>query len=403
MILLRRIALLATLAAPALAAPGMAAAATFGTNPLAISLDPALGAPNGPSGDPAVSGDNRSTRYAAFDSAATNIVAGDTNGQPDVFVWSRPGGRAGLALTSQTGGLRRVSVTSAGRQANGASTNPSLDGSTRRRPHCVAFQSTASNLTPDDRDATPDVFVRDLAARRTVLVSRGIGAAATNPSIDGACQRVAFQASGRVYVAGVRRGRPQRLGAGAEPDVSLDGSAIVWVRGGRVVLRRAGRTSVVGPGAHPTVSDDDSGRWAVTFDTRARLSRRDRNPGSDVYMRVLRAAGGPRRTDLISAPRRGAGSLGGDSHNGGLTAYAATRGIVVFVNDRGSTSDLYYRNNRTGNVDLLARATTAGPILGVATSARANFVAFASQNSFVGPTGGQRAVFFKQLIDGEAI
>ena len=55
-------------------------------------------------------------------------------------------------------------------------------------PHCVAFQSEASNLNSADRDKTSDIFVRDLAHGRTNLVSRGIGAAATNPSIDGQLQ-----------------------------------------------------------------------------------------------------------------------------------------------------------------------------------------------------------------------
>ena len=49
-----------------------------------------------------------SGRFVAFASAATNIVAGDTNGLPDVFVRDR--------LLMRT---VRVSVTSAGGQADG--------------------------------------------------------------------------------------------------------------------------------------------------------------------------------------------------------------------------------------------------------------------------------------------
>lgn len=394
--------MLISIAGPALAAPA-ADAAIFGTNPLAISIDPGLGAPNGPSAHAAVSGDNRKTRYAAFDSAATNLVGGDTNGQPDVFVWKRPGGAAGLRLGSPVDALRRASVSSSGEQANGASTNPSLDGSTRDVPHCVAFESTATNLAGGDRDATADVYVHNIRSGRTVLISRGIGPAATKPSIDGGCERVAFEAGGGIYVARVGGGSPDRVASGGDPDFALDGSAIAWVNDGSVFIRRKGHTDKVGPGANPTVGDNDSGKWAISFDTSAQLAPRDDNAGRDVYMRLVRGDGGPFETDLISAARRGAASLGGDSFNGGLTAYAGTRGIVVFVNNRGGASDLYYRNNNTGNIDDLAHAPAAAPIFDVATSARANFVAFSSTSSFVGDTAGQQAVFFKHLIDGEAV
>ena len=40
----------------------------------------------------------------------------------------------------------------------------------------VAFDSNASNLHPDDTDATGDVFVRDLQAGTTTLISRASGA-----------------------------------------------------------------------------------------------------------------------------------------------------------------------------------------------------------------------------------
>jgi hypothetical protein len=393
----------AALGLAALAVPAAGHAATFGTDPLAISIDDAAGAPNGPSGHPALSGDDRATRYAAFDSQATNLVGGDTNAQADVFLWPRPQGAAGLTLTDPGDGLRRVSVSSSGGQADGASTEPSLDGSTRNGAHCVAFQSTATNLAPGDDDATSDIFLRDLSRGRTILISRGIGPAATSASLDGTCDHVAFAAGGDVYTARIGGGAPRRVSAGSDPDYSLDGSALTWSRGGSVFIRRQGHTNEVGPGANATVGDNDSGKWAISFDTTARLSGNDRNDGSDVYQRLVHARGDGSDTDLISASRRGGSSLGGNSFNGGLTAYAGTRGIVVFVNDSGRGSDLYYRNNHSGNIDDLAHAPTAAPIGEVVASARANFVAFTSRAPFVGDTAGQQAVFFKHLVDGERL
>src|SRR5207247_2672904 len=54
-------------------------------------------------------------RFVAFHSAATNLVAGDTNGTNDVFVHDR-----------QTGTTERVSVASDGAQGNKANSYPAV-------------------------------------------------------------------------------------------------------------------------------------------------------------------------------------------------------------------------------------------------------------------------------------
>jgi hypothetical protein len=390
-----------------LAAAVPASAGIFGTEPIPISVGPHGEAANGPSGGATISGDDRYARLVAFHSSASNLTPRDTNGVADVFVWSRPHGRSGLRLSRParpSGKLVRASVSNHGRQANGPSWNPSLDGSMRSRPHCVAFQSSANNLAPGDRDAVSDIYVRDLRSHRTRLVSRGVGAAAVNPGIDGHCGRVAFEAGGRVFTASVRRGRPHSLGGGSSPSLSRDGTALVWQRGGAVMLRRAGHTSqVAASGRDATVSDSESGVWGVSFETGSRLTGNDGNPGVDVYMRVFHRRGGPRRTDLISAVRRGGSSLGGNSLNGGISVYAANRGIVTFATANGAGTTLWYRNNHSGNIDDLAHA--GGPIFDIATSARANFVAFSSTSAnfrFDG-NGGVQDVFFKHLVDGRPL
>src|SRR3954447_26843908 len=104
------------LALPAVASAG----GLFGTCPLNISAGPNGEAGNGASSAPAVSGDNRKTRLAAFQSDASNLVGGDTNGASDIFVWFRPKGHEGLTLPKGSGSLQRVSVGAAGAEANGA-------------------------------------------------------------------------------------------------------------------------------------------------------------------------------------------------------------------------------------------------------------------------------------------
>jgi Tol biopolymer transport system component len=90
----------------------------------------------------------------------TNLVPGDTNKVFDIFVHDRLSGKT-----------QRVSVSSAGKQANaesGGGESFSTDG------RYVAFSSLATNLVADDRNDITDVFIRDLRAHRTRIVSLGM-------------------------------------------------------------------------------------------------------------------------------------------------------------------------------------------------------------------------------------
>jgi len=368
----------------------------FGTYPLNISVAPNGAAANGNSSHPAISGDNRQTRYVAFQSDASNLVAGDTNGVTDIFVWSRPKGSQGLKLgdtgAKVLGSLQRVSVASDGTQANGPSSWPSFDGSIQKGAHCVAFQSDASNLAPGDTDNVTDVFVRDIKAGKTYLVSRGIAGPATQPDIAGDCSKVAFVANGKVMVAGVKSGAAKVIGAGSDPDYSLDGRAIAWQAGNNVAFIRDGKKSIVGPGSNPTVTDAErlhnmkTPNWGVSFETPAKLSSKDHNPGIDTYLRVYGPKGGPKRTDLISYAQSGPHFNGlGDNRNGGITAYGTNRGILSYIHTQGDVTDAYYWNQHTGNADDIAHAAAENGQPGITemvTSARADFYAFTS--SYIG-------------------
>lgn len=171
------------------------------------------GFPNGPSRNPAVSHDQRIARLMAFESDASNIVPGDTNGQTDVFVVNRAGPWGQDGTEWNIGSTQLVSVGMNGEPANGPSTLPSLDGDANHQPHCVAFISAASNLVPGDTNGVPDAFVRDLRTNTTTRVSVGPnGEQANGPttevSIDGACERVAFtsQATNLALTGKARKG-----------------------------------------------------------------------------------------------------------------------------------------------------------------------------------------------------
>ncbi len=111
-------------------------------------------------------------RFVAFESLASNLVAGDTNLERDIFVHDRV-----------TGITERVTVASDGTEANDWSTSPSLSGDGR----LVVFDSIAENLVAGDSNGRADVFVHDLLTGATGRVSIHRDGSATNqPSWDSA-------------------------------------------------------------------------------------------------------------------------------------------------------------------------------------------------------------------------
>ena len=104
---------------------------------------------NGGGRNPVISADGR---FVAFDSWASNLVPGDTNGSGDVFLHDR-----------ETGETVCVSVTPDGTPGNYLSEDPSMSPDGRY----IAFYSVASDLVADDTNGLPDVFVRDRVTGET--------------------------------------------------------------------------------------------------------------------------------------------------------------------------------------------------------------------------------------------
>jgi hypothetical protein len=93
---------------------------------------------------------SRGGRYVAFTSEATNLVAGDTNLVADVFRHDR-----------STGQTERWSVTSNGSQALLGGTSGSGHPAITNSGDKIAFHSDARNLFPNDELLTTDIFLRD--------------------------------------------------------------------------------------------------------------------------------------------------------------------------------------------------------------------------------------------------
>lgn len=138
---------------------------------------------------PTISGNGR---YVAFESAAPNLVANDLNSViGDIFRVDRDPDRNGIFDEGNAVTIL-VSVDSNGNSSNGESTTPVISADGNR----IAFGSFASNLSSIDTNGVMDVFVRDVSAGQTILVSELGGvcgdAESFSPSLSGNGEVVAF-------------------------------------------------------------------------------------------------------------------------------------------------------------------------------------------------------------------
>jgi Tol biopolymer transport system component len=132
----------------------------------------------------------------AFQSIATNLVSGCTNGTQHIFVHDR-----------QTGQTTCVSVASDGTEGNSGSNNPSISANGRY----VAFQSQANNLVSGDTGFITDIFIHDRQTGVTTRVSIAFdGTEANNvssaPSISADGRYIAFESNASNLVNGDTNG-----------------------------------------------------------------------------------------------------------------------------------------------------------------------------------------------------
>ncbi|WP_395374542.1 Ig-like domain-containing protein [Marinicella sp. W31] len=124
---------------------------------------------NGNSNSPHITADGS---MVFFESFSSNLVAGDTNGDSDVFVYHMA-----------TGTIELVSLTDDESIGNRDSflSEISPDG------RFVLFNSNASNMVPNDTNSRNDVFIRDRIAGSTTIVSVSASGAQHETFVPLAC------------------------------------------------------------------------------------------------------------------------------------------------------------------------------------------------------------------------
>jgi len=293
---------------------------------------------NGDSFKPVISADGR---YTAYESYASNLVAGDTNNTSDIFRYDRLSG-ATLRLSIASG--------AAGAQSNGDSTHAAIsaDGS-----H-VAFASEATNLVLGDTNARWDAFVRDIGANTTTRVSvttpgvQGNGDS-VDPIISGNDRFVAFVSNATNLVTG---------------DTNSRYDIFVRDRVAPATTRVSIATGAAGAQANrdswqPYISDD--GRYVVFASDATNLVAGDTNGFSDIFLR-------DRTTNVTT--RLSVDSLGlqSDNHsynpritNDGRYGVFESYGALV-ATDYNGAADIYLRDRTANKTQLLSVST--GSILG---------------------------------------
>ena len=313
---------------------------------------------------------SRDARYAVFIASDSGLVAGDTNGELDLFVRDR-----------EAGVTRRVSVGVGGQPANGRTFGARITPDGRY----VVFESTASNLvandsTPNDGStyAGADVFVRDLQTGVTELVSVAPNGQQPNDrslaaSISDDGRHVLFYGTGTNVTRGLflrdrHLGTTSRIATGAQDRLLTD----------------------------PALSGD--GRYVAFVSGDPNLVPNDTNGVPDVYVRD-RQSGAIERVSLMPD--------GGQSTEGGsLPALSADGRYVVFEMREGANANIFVRD-RWADATRRVSVTPTGAVPN-RSSSRASisddgrFVVFESHSSNLvpGDTNANVDVFRRDLVAG---
>jgi Tol biopolymer transport system component len=210
--------------------------------------------------EPAISGDGR---WVVFCSYARNLVGGDDNNRPDIFLYDR-----------EDNDVRRLSDASNGDDGNGDSCG---QATISNNGQYVAFQSDASNLVNGDTNSVRDVFLYnrgdDTLRRITAQNGTQTNGTSSTPSISGDGRYLAFQSDATNLISGDDNGRSdifvydrdendiERASERQDGTDNTAGSFFPVISGdGRFVVFEAGDGNLVG--------GDDNGRSDIFLHVR---------------------------------------------------------------------------------------------------------------------------------------
>lgn len=359
------------------------------------------GQPNNSSDNPVIStkGDR-----VAFISNATNLVANDNNGAQDIFLWSAgSGGNNTIALISANAAGASATVPGGGIIGGNeqASRNPVISADGR----FVAFDSGATDLVAGDTNGVRDVFLRDTQTGTTTLISQTAGGApgdqaSSNPTIGGSAGNLAvgFTSSAENLTPNDGNNNPdiflRRITDTSSSTTLISQDATQ----GFSALEGSGRAAVSG----------DGGTIAFTSRATRLTSDTDANGAEDIFVSTadpLAVQLVTKRADTLPANSGNSASLTSGQRNvvsddGRFAVFASGASNLVSDDSNGQTIDIFRRDRQNGTIELISRANANGSSgnnnsTGAVISGDGNFVAFNSSasNLVTENLGGQQQAF----------
>ncbi len=300
-----------------------------------------------------LSGDGR---YVTFESDASNLVSGDTNGTTDIF-------RRDLL----TGTTVRVNVSHAGKQV-GSCYSPDIS----RTGRFIIFQSQASDIVLGDKNGFTDIFLRDMDTGTVALVSVSSLGAQSNGSSSNATlsedgRYIAFTSAATNFSTVMYNGPNLYY-----RDMALGTTSLISVSSAGVPANLESRSARI----------SSTGRFVV-FESRANnLVDQDTNNLTDVFLRDMSTQVTLRvSTGSDEAQSNGASSLGSISRDGRFVSFSSSATNLV-QDDKNGYRDAFVKDLQSGKVAIQSQSPSGqannAPSNGVVISDDAGVVAFST-------------------------
>lgn len=407
----------------------------FAIERVSVSTD-GIGA-NSDSFVPDISGDGR---YVAYSSFATNLVPGDDNNAPDIFIHDR-----------RTNATEIISVDNNRDEGNSSSFDPAISDNGR----FVTFYSSASDLAPNDANGdSQDIFIHDRKSDTTEIISvasdgNGGDGISFSPEISADGRYVVYFSDSTNLVSGDgngtfdiflydrKKGSTERVSvspdgeeandASIEPDISADGRYVIYSsvasnlapgddnndldafifdrKKGTTELISAAPDGTAGNGGSVAFGVSANGRYVGFYSLASDLAPGDDNNAIDVFVRDRKLG----TTERVSVSSDG---IEGDRDSISATISDDGRFVAFFSDatnlvpgDDNNVSDVFVHERKKDTTTLLSRAIDGTPgnnaSVESAISGNGKYVVYSSgaSNLVPGDDNGFQDIFVASRFD----